>query len=128
MANPPVQIHYVNLYVSNLERSLEFFRDTLGLSVQYSDTQFGYASIDVGAIRMGLAQVDTGDTQQRALVGRQSGIGFATSDLGRTHAELSSAGVVFTLPPAKQPWGATMAMFEDPDRNVFYLDQFDPLD
>ncbi len=27
------------------------------------------------------------------------------------------------MKPAKQPWGAVMAMFEDPDGNVFYLDE-----
>ena len=27
------------------------------------------------------------------------------------------------MEPAKQPWGAVMALFEDPDGNVFYLDE-----
>ena len=32
-------------------------------------------------------------------------------------------GVQFTMQPTKQPWGGFMAMFTDPDGNVFYLDQ-----
>ena len=27
------------------------------------------------------------------------------------------------MPPTQQPWGGFMAMFTDPDGNVFYLDQ-----
>jgi predicted enzyme related to lactoylglutathione lyase len=27
------------------------------------------------------------------------------------------------MAPTKQPWGGFMAMFVDPDGNVFYLDQ-----
>ena len=120
-----MKLDYLNLYVTNLERSLAFFRDTLGIEVQYSDTEFGYASLETGPIRMGLAQIDTADETQRALVGRQTGVGFVTPDLDRCHDELAAQGVVFTMKPTKQPWGATMAMFEDPDHNVFYLDERD---
>lgn len=27
-----------------------------------------------------------------------------------------------TMPPSKQPWGGYMALFADPDGNIFYLD------
>jgi predicted enzyme related to lactoylglutathione lyase len=27
------------------------------------------------------------------------------------------------MAPSKQPWGGYMAMFADPDGNIFYLDQ-----
>ncbi len=29
------------------------------------------------------------------------------------------------MAPQKQPWGGFMALFADPDGNVFYLDQID---
>ena len=118
-----MKIHYVNLYVSDLQRSLAFFRDTLDIPVQYADESFGYASLDTGAIRMGLAQIDAGDPNQRDLVGRQTGIGFAVRNLGAAHTSLSAKGVVFPMEPTQQPWGAVMALFEDPDGNVFYLDE-----
>ena len=37
--------------------------------------------------------------------------------------ELAAKGVTFTMAPEKQPWGGFMAMFADPDGNVFYLDE-----
>lgn len=114
---------YVNLYVSDLARSVEFFRETLGLEMQFSDESFGYASFDAGPVRMGLAQVDVTDEESRALVGRQTGFGFMVPDLAAAHEDLAARGVPFPMEPEKQPWGGFMALFEDPDGNVFYLDE-----
>lgn len=117
------KLWYVNVFVTDLARSVEFYQKTLGLTLQFSDEKFGYASVDAGPVRIGLAQIDSKDAKQRALVGRQSGVGFGVRDLVVAHAELKAKGVVFTMEPAKQPWGGFMAMFADPDDNVFYLDQ-----
>ena len=118
-----MKLAYVNLYVTDLARSVEFFEKTLGLGLQFSDTNFGYASLEAGPVRMGLAQIDSEDEDQRALTGRQTGFGFAVSDLTAAHAELESKGVTFTMKPSKQPWGGFMALFSDPDGNTFYLDE-----
>ena len=32
----------------------------------------------------------------------------------------------FTAAPERQPWGGFMALFADPDGNVFYLDELPP--
>lgn len=118
-----MKIAYANVYVTNLARSTEFFQSTLGLDLQHADPEFGYASFDAGPIRMGIAQIDPADSEQGKLVGRQTGLGFAVDDLNTHHAHLASRGVVFSMAPSKQPWGGFMAMFEDPDGNVFYLDE-----
>jgi catechol 2,3-dioxygenase-like lactoylglutathione lyase family enzyme len=123
MEEPPVKIAYANVYVTDLARSIEFFENTLGMDLQHSDPQFGYASFDAGPIRMGVAQIDSADADQRRLAGRQTGLGFAVADLKARHAELATLGVVFSMEPSKQPWGGFMAMFEDPDGNTFYLDE-----
>ena len=117
------RIAYVNVYVSDVKRSVEFFRDVIGLSIEHDDGSFGYASFDVSPIRMGVAQVDMGDGEQARLVGRQTGVGFAVADPNTAHAELERKGVSFSMAPSKQPWGGFMAMFRDPDGNVFYLDE-----
>ena len=38
------------------------------------------------------------------------------------YEELKAKGVIFTMAPAKQPWGGYMGLFADPDGNEFYLD------
>jgi lactoylglutathione lyase len=43
-------------------------------------------------------------------------------DIDATYTALVAAGVEFDMPPTKQPWGGTLALFKDPDGNIFYLD------
>jgi MOSC domain-containing protein YiiM len=118
-----MQVAYVNLYVTDLERSVRFFEETLGLTKQFADARFGYASFDVGPIRLGVARIDPEDDDARKLVGRQTGVGFGVADLASEHARLVARGVSFPMAPAKQPWGGFMGVFADPDGNLFYLDE-----
>ena len=116
-----IYLSYVNISVSDLDRSVAFFKDTLGLPLNFAEAGFGYASFGTKPASFGMAQTD--DATQ---YGRHTGVGFMVDDLDAAHAELAEKGVEFVQPPTKQPWGGYMALFEDPDGNVFYLDQIDP--
>ena len=49
-------------------------------------------------------------------------IAYIVDDIDAKYIELLDKGVEFEMPPTKQPWGGTLALFKDPDENVFYLD------
>ena len=115
-----MKIAYVNVFVTDLSRALGFYRDALGLTVQFSSPEHGYASVAAGDVRLGLA---VPGEEQRDLIGRHTGIGLEVDDLRREHTRLNDLGVAFAMPPTKQPWGGFMALVCDPDGNVFYLDQ-----
>jgi predicted enzyme related to lactoylglutathione lyase len=115
-----MQIAYVNLFVSELERAVEFYQSKLGLELEFSDSEHGYASLSAGPIRLGLAL--PGPDQQE-LIGRHTGIGLAVSDLKAEHARLTGLGVTFAMEPTKQPWGGFIALVADPDGNLLYLDE-----
>jgi len=112
-----LSIGYVNVFVSNIASAVTFFRDTLGLTANASDEAFGYASFQAGPISFGIAQTD-----DAALLGRHTGVGFVVQDIDATYTKLHAAGVEFEMPPTKQPWGGVLALFKDPDGNVYYLD------
>ena len=112
---------YANFFVTDFDRSLRFFRDQLGLKVLMEDQQFGYASFDTGAASMAFARAD--EATQQSLVGRHTGIGLMAADINLAYEELRAAGVEFDQPPEQQPWGGILALFKDPDGNIFYLDQ-----
>ena len=118
-----MHIAYVNVFVSDLGRAIEFYEAILGLKLQYSAPEHGYASLSAGSVRLGVA---VPGADQRELIGRHTGVGLAVSDLEAEHVRLSDLGVRFTMPPTKQPWGGFMALVSDPDGNVFYLDQIAP--
>jgi lactoylglutathione lyase len=115
-----MKVAYVNVFVTDLQRALGFYRDALGLDVEFVSPEHGYASVSAGAVRLGLA---VPGPEQSGLVGRHTGIGLEVADLEREHARLQARGVLFTMPPTRQPWGGFMALVSDPDGNVFYLDQ-----
>lgn len=115
-----MKIGYVNVFVSDLARAVVFYRDVLGLPCTQHDEQFGYAAFSAGAVRLGIAEVDA---EQETLLERHTGIGFVVDDLRAEHDRLAEAGVVFPMAPERQPWGGFMALFADPDGNVFYLDE-----
>jgi predicted enzyme related to lactoylglutathione lyase len=115
-----MQIAYVNVFVSDLARAVQFYERSLGLSLQLSSPEHGYASFFAGGVRLGIA---VPGPDQKELIGRHTGVGLEVADLEAEHARLSELGVNFTMPPTRQPWGVFMALVADPDGNVFYLDQ-----
>ena len=115
-----MQISYVNVFVSDLARAVQFYERSLGLSLQFSSPEHGYASFSAGGLRLGIA---VPGPDQKELIGRHTGVGLEVADLEAEHARLSELGVNFTMPPTRQPWGGFMALVADPDGNVFYLDQ-----
>lgn len=115
-----MQIAYVNVFVSDLARSIAFYQGKLGLDLQFSSPEHGYASLSAGAVRLGIAVPGPDEAQ---LIGRHTGVGLDVTDLESEHTRLSELGVNFTMPPTRQPWGGFMALLADPDGNVFYLDQ-----
>jgi predicted enzyme related to lactoylglutathione lyase len=114
------RIAYVNVFVADLDRAIAFYRDDLGLELAMHDADHGYASLQAGAVSLGLAV--PGD-EQRELVGRHTGVGLAVDDLEAEHARLVARGVAFPMAPERQPWGGFMALVSDPDGNLFYLDE-----
>ena len=118
-----LKIGYANIYVSDIERAVRFYRDILGLKLLMRDDSFGYAGFDGVSIRIGISVVRPGTDNFTDLVGGQTGIACTAPAIDPIFDALRNQGVQFPLEPADQPWGGRLALFSDPDGNVFYLDQ-----
>ena len=81
-------ISYANIYVSDLDRAVDFYHGVLGLPVIFRADQFSYARLDAGPIYLGVAAIDRGAENFSALVGRPTGIGFAVPDIDEAYEEL----------------------------------------
>ena len=115
-----ITLAYTNIFVTDFERALAFYTDTLGLKVQMKDETFGYASLETRGAVLALARADEA---QGELVGRHTGVGLMVDDLDGVYKTLSSKGVEFPMVPQKQPWGGYMALMKDSEGNILYLDQ-----
>lgn len=109
------QPQYIIIYVSDMPRSVAFYRDTLGLTLKF--TSPGWTEFTTGSTTIALHT--TGDQKLPPQQGRPPAgigqLGFLVDDLQSAYESLKSQDVFFSLPPQKQPSGVTLAVLHDPD-------------
>jgi catechol 2,3-dioxygenase-like lactoylglutathione lyase family enzyme len=111
------------LFVTDIQRSCEFFREKLGFSLVFS---YGkppyYAQVGRDAGRLNLRSVER-PVIASAVRDREEllsvSMTVATPDeIKLLFLEFQSAGVVFHQRLKKQPWGAKNFIVKDPDGNL----------
>jgi catechol 2,3-dioxygenase-like lactoylglutathione lyase family enzyme len=120
--------------VSDPDRALAFYRDTLGLELRNDVARGDFRWITVGAP----SQPDVGivltnylngspadDDALAALIakGALNGVHFHTDDLDATFEKLSTSGAEVVQEPTDQPWGARDCAVRDPAGNMVRVDQ-----
>jgi catechol 2,3-dioxygenase-like lactoylglutathione lyase family enzyme len=110
----------LTLTVENVERSLEFYGDKLGLKVEWKSLP-AFAMVRVGGERGGtiglLSAVEArkeGVADSSAAQKSAIHVEFSTDDLDGLYEELKAKGVAFHQPPHDEPWERSMTAF-DPD-------------
>ncbi len=113
-----IQLHkpnYVIIYVSDMERSVSFYRVVLGLPMKF--TSPGWTEFDTGTTTIALHRAlneKQSQEVQRSTPGLAQ-LGFIIDDLQAAYETLKAQDVQFSLPPQKQPSGITLAILHDPD-------------
>ena len=113
---PVPALYSVAIFVNDIARAVEFYRDDLGLPLA-REGSFG-AEFFAEGTRIGVHPAVHRDAQ--SLVGRHTGITLFVSDLLHYCGDLHARGVRFVTEPTQQAWGI-MAMVADPDGNVLAL-------
>jgi catechol 2,3-dioxygenase-like lactoylglutathione lyase family enzyme len=113
---PLSRIGVLILGVTDLERSVGYYRDTLGLPVRGTGGEFAF--LDAGGITLALRE-------SRALSppGEEGGVEvvFSVEDVGAAHAALRSRGVEFRCDPRVVTGDQFAADFRDPDGHVLSI-------
>lgn len=110
------QIDYTMLMVSDMRRSIEFYRDQLGIPLKFESpdwTEFQTGATTLALHGGGLKREERRDESKYA---GTCSIGFNVTDLDKTVAELQAKGVTFVMPPTDQQGeGIRLAVCLDPD-------------
>ena len=111
----------VRVFVTDWERAIRFYAETLEMAVAYRSDEMGWAQMAPGEGQLALERVDPSDGESRVLVGRFVGVSLQVPDIFAVYETLAARGVGFLGPPEKQPWGGVLAHLRDPDGNILTL-------
>lgn len=114
------KISNVMLGVQDLSRAVAFYRDKLGLTVQFEIP--GFAFLDGGGVTLTLSEpLAQAITAQAGKVAGAVEIVFAVDDVYAAYHALSARGIKFIHEPRNltgSQWGAN---FEDPDGHILSI-------
>lgn len=115
------------LFVEDLARTKAFYRDVLGLEVQFEDDDsvgFKIKGLAFIALQVDRARVQLqGEPTATPRAGATAFLTTFTDDVDALHADLVGRGIDFFQNPADQPWGVRTAYFKDPDGHIWELAQ-----
>jgi len=109
------RLGHVILYVGDLEGSVAFYRDVVGLPHRFTDA--GYAEFGTGATRLALYERRRAEwlTGQPVAPGPAGEIVLVVDDVDAVAAGLRERGVPLLSGPVDRPWGHRTLHVADPD-------------
>lgn len=125
MALTPRSLDYLVLVVSDVGRSVRFWRDVVGAEHQH--TSGDYAQFRVGEVRLGLFGAEAmAQTLGRPVAVPAAGaagfeVGFLVDDVDEAFRDLVDGGAQPVTEPADRPWGQRTAYVADPDGYLIEL-------
>ena len=114
-----MRIGWVVVFVSDMERAVQFYADTVGIGVRNRSPDFP-EFVELATEGTILALNSVGPDRPN-LIGRVTGITLTVPDIESVYRSLSAKGVRFSRPPTREAWGASMTSFFDPDGNEISL-------
>lgn len=110
------------LLVHDLDKSIAFYRDTLGLEVEFTNGNF-FVKFKLDGTPLMLFEKEAAAKmlfpKEHITQGGGVLLAFQVDDLQKTCDELKSKGVEIFEGPKATAWGQTVAYFKDPDGNVW---------
>jgi predicted enzyme related to lactoylglutathione lyase len=110
------KLELVMVVVSDMERSLRFYRDVLGLGVEHESPH--WSQLDAGTISIGL---HPGAEERPAPDESPVQLAFYVEDAEQAVGELRSAGAEVAQEPVEEPFGGYLAVIRDPDGHAIQL-------
>ena len=129
------EVRHIGIVVSDMEKSIQFYRDLLGLKIvrdmnekgEYIDNMLSLDRVHVHTVKLSAAQGDTliellnfkshKDNQHRNFytIGA-SHVAFTVNNIEELYKTLSKSNIKFNTPPQKSPDGLVKVTFcNDPD-------------
>lgn len=125
-----IALQYCHITVNDVDESLAFYRDALGLEGRNDVASGGFRWVTLGSATQpdleivlsephaGRSQADGDALQELLTKGVLSTIVFSTDDLDATFERVRASGAEVLQEPIDQPWGPRDCAFRDPSGNM----------
>lgn len=107
------------VFVSDMVRSVEFYRDVVGLPLRLESSHWTELETGGATLALHLGEAAERGSDERAGACRP---GLAVSDLDAFHQRMADHGVPCVQPP-KSLFGARIAQYRDPDGLVISVSE-----
>lgn len=130
-----ISLQYCHITVNDLDESLAFYRDALGLEVRNDVASGGFRWVTLGSTAQpdleivlsephaGRPRADGDALQELLTKGVLPMIVFRTDDLEMTFEKVRASGAEVLQEPIDQPWGPRDCAFRDPSGNLVRISQ-----
>ncbi|MDD7834611.1 MULTISPECIES: VOC family protein [Paenarthrobacter] len=130
-----ISLKYAHVTVNDVDESLAFYRDALGLEVRNDVGSDGQRWVTLGSDAQpdlelvlspphaGRSQADGDAIQELLTKGVMPMLVFSTDDLDGTFEKLRASGAEVLQEPIDQPWGPRDCAFRDPSGNMIRINQ-----
>jgi predicted enzyme related to lactoylglutathione lyase len=130
-----IAIQYFNITVNDVDESISFYGDALGLEVQNDVASGEYRWVTLGSDEQpglglvlsvphaGRSQADGDALQELLTKGSLPIIVFRTDDLDATFERVRASGAEVLQEPMDQGWGPRDSAFRDPSGNTVRIAQ-----
>ncbi len=112
-------VDYVILYVRDIDRSIAFYRDVVGLPFKFLES--GYAEFATKVTKFALfdrALLSNLIGREQSEGGPSAEVAFLVDDVDAEAERVKAAGAGILSGPVDRPWGQRTLHFLDPDGNV----------
>jgi lactoylglutathione lyase len=108
---------YVMIMVSDMKRSVAFYRDVLGLPLKFESPEWTELATGTTTLALhGGAQPAAAPRSHEKQPAGSCSLGFNVANLDETYHALKGKGVIFTVPPVERAGeGIRLAVAVDPD-------------
>ncbi len=112
---PLTKLKYVTLFVSDMERSVAFYRDVLGWPVTCRSPERTEFAAEGTTLALHYASRPNGAAAVQGEIAGRCQLGFWVEDVEAFHRDMVARGTPCIQPPREEAFGVKLAVYADPD-------------
>jgi lactoylglutathione lyase len=109
------KLRYIILFVSDMERSVAFYRDVLGWPVTCEAPERTELAAEGTALALHYASEPSGAAAVQGEIAGRCQLGLWVEDVEAFHQDMVARGTLCFQPPTEDAFGAKVAVYTDPD-------------